>query len=50
MASFVPNIWNTLSPRGRASVLANKPQTEEDILAGFGSAGDQRVVRLRMCG
>jgi hypothetical protein len=34
MTSFIPNIWNTLTPLQRASVLAGKPQTEADILSG----------------
>jgi hypothetical protein len=33
MTSFIPNIWNTLTPLQRAAVLANKPQTEEDVLS-----------------
>jgi hypothetical protein len=33
MTSFIPNIWNTLTPLQRASVLAGKPQTEADILS-----------------
>ena len=34
MTSFIPNIWNTLTPLQRAAVLAGKPRTEEDILSG----------------
>jgi hypothetical protein len=34
MTSFLPNIWNTLTPIQRAIVLAGKPQTEQDVLAG----------------
>ena len=36
MTSFIPSIWNTLTPLQRATVLAGRPQTEteEDILSG----------------